>query len=151
VQISKTFHGSSREADSALRDLVDKYGEGRPDGVGVTVGQFLDRWLEECERMDLSPTTIRNYKSQIEQTIRPRFGKLALIRLTPKHLDDLYGDMKDQGMSSKTIRNHHAVISSALHQAVRWGWVKENVALKAKPPRVPSVGSKLPPWMTSDP
>jgi integrase len=137
VQISKTFHGSSREADSALRDLVDKYGEGRPDGVGVTVGKFLDRWLEECERMDLSPTTIRNYKSQIEQTIRPRFGKLALIRLTPKHLDDLYGDMKDQGLSSKTIRNHHAVISSALHQAVRWGWVKENVALKAKPPRVP--------------
>jgi integrase len=137
VQMSKTFHGSSREADSALRDLVDKYGEGRPDGVGVTVGQFLDRWLEECERMELSPTTIRNYKSQIEQTIRPRFGKLALIRLTPKHLDDLYGDMKDQGLSSKTIRNYHALISSALHQAVRWGWAKENVAVKAKPPRVP--------------
>jgi hypothetical protein len=40
---------------------VDKYGEGRPDGFGVTVGQFLDRWLDGCERMDLSPTTIRNY------------------------------------------------------------------------------------------
>ena len=36
----------------------------------------------------------------------------------------------------KTIRNHHAIISSALHQAVRWGWVKQNVAIKAKPPRV---------------
>ena len=44
--------------------------------------------------------------------------------------------MKDEGRSPKTIRNHHAIISSALHQAVRWGWVRENVAEKAKPPRV---------------
>ena len=56
--------------------------------------------------------------------------------MTPKHLDDLYGQMKDEGRSPKTIRNHHAIISSALHQGVRWEWVRENVAEKAKPPRV---------------
>src|SRR5258708_40134836 len=44
--------------------------------------------------------------------------------------------MKDAGKSPKTIRNHHAVISAALHQAVRWGWVRSNVAEMAKPPRV---------------
>jgi integrase len=135
-QISKTFHGASRAADSALRDLVDKYGEGRPDGFGVTVGQLLDRWLEECDRMDLSPTTMRTYRAQIKQTIRPRLGKIVLARLAPKDLDDLYGDMKNDGLSPKTIRNHHAIISSALHQGVRWGWVKQNVADRAKPPRI---------------
>ncbi len=135
-QISRTFHGGARAADNALRELVEKHAEGRPDGWGMTVGQFLDRWLEECERLDLSPTTLRTYRSQIGQTIRPRLGKLALRRLTPKHLDDLYGEMKANGKSSKTIRNHHAIISSALHQAVRWEWARENVADKAKPPRV---------------
>jgi integrase len=143
-QISKTFHGGSREADGALRDLVDKYGEGSPDGFGATFGQLLDKWLEECERMELSPTTIRTYKAQIKQTIRPQLGKIILNRLTPKQLDGLYGAMKERGLSPKTIRNYHAIISSALHQGVRWGWVKENVAEKARPPRVSQRRVKAP-------
>ncbi|MGA2835107.1 MAG: site-specific integrase [Acidimicrobiales bacterium] len=44
--------------------------------------------------------------------------------------------MKDAGASPKTIRNHHAIIAAALHQGVRWGWVRYNVAERAKPPRV---------------
>lgn len=44
--------------------------------------------------------------------------------------------MKDAGSSAKTIRNHHAIIAAALHQGVRWGWVRNNVAERAKPPRV---------------
>lgn len=39
-------------------------------------------------------------------------------------------------IEAKTIRNYHAIISSALHQGVRWEWVRENVAEKAKPPRI---------------
>ena len=135
-QLSRTFRGGSRAADGALRELVDKYGEAQQDGFGATFSQLLDRWLEESERMDLSPTTMRTYRAQVEQIIRPRLGKVALVRLTPKHLDDLYGQMKEEGRSPKTIRNYHAIISSALHQGVRWEWVRENVAEKAKPPRV---------------
>jgi hypothetical protein len=135
-QVSKTFHGGARTADAALRDLVDQHAQGRTDGIGVTVSQLLDRWLEECERLDLSPTTIRNYRSQVNGTIRPRLGKIKLHQLTPKHLDDLYGTLKDAGKSPKTIRNVHAILSAALHQAVRWGWLRENIAEQAKPPRV---------------
>lgn len=100
--------------------------------------------LDETERLDLSPTTIRNYKSQVEHTIRPRLGKVLLSRLTPKHLDDLYGAMEDGGSSSKSIRNVHAIISAALHHGVRWGWVRASVADLAKPPRVPQRRVKAP-------
>jgi integrase len=143
-QISKTFHGPARAADDALRDLVDKHGGVQTDGFAATFGQLLDRWLEECERMDLSPTTMRTYRAQVKQTVRPRLGKVILTRLTPKHLDDLYRQLKEEGRSPKTIRNHHAIISSALHQGVRWEWVRENVANKAKPPRVSQRRIKAP-------
>jgi integrase len=136
-QLSKTFHGGARAADAALRDIIDQQVPARSDGFGATFGQLLDEWLDETERLDLSPTTIRNYKSQVEHTIRPRLGKVLLSRLTPKHLDDLYGVLKDSGSSAKSIRNVHAIISAALHQGVRWGWVRSNVAELAKPPRVP--------------
>jgi integrase len=134
-QVSKTVHGGARDADAALRDLIDKQAPSRDDGMGATFGQLLDKWLEECDRMELSPTTLRNYRSSIETTIRPKLGRVALHRLSAKNLDDLYGAMKTAGKSPKTIRNHHAIISSALHQAVRWGWVRSNVAELAKPPR----------------
>jgi integrase len=133
--LSKTFHGNARAADSALRDLIDQQAP-RTDGTGATFGQLLDQWLEECDRMDLSPTTMRTYRAQIKQTIRPRLGKVKLNQLTARNLDTLYGVMKEEGKSPKTIRNHHAIISSALHQAVRWGWVRSNVADMAKAPRV---------------
>ena len=118
--ISKTFHGTARAADSALRDLIDQQAPA-VEGVGATFGQLLDQWLEECERLDLSPTTLRTYRAQIKRTIRPRLGKVPLTTLTAKHLDDLYGAMKAGGKSTKTIRNHHAVISAALHQACPLG------------------------------
>jgi integrase len=132
--VSRTFHGSARGADAALRDLIDRQSPGRVDGLGVTLGQLIDRWLDECARLDLSPTTLRTYRAQIERTIRPALGAIRLGRLTAKHFDDLYGSMKAAGQSPKTIRNHHAIISSALHQGVRWGWARDNMAELAKPP-----------------
>lgn len=135
-QVSRTFHGGAKGADAALRDLIDRQSPGRVDGLGVTVGQLIDRWLDECGRLDLSPTTLRTYRAQIERTIRPALGAIRLGRLTAKHLDDLYGSMNAAGQSPKTIRNHHAIISSALHQGVRWGWARDNMAELAKPPRV---------------
>jgi integrase len=135
-QVSKTFRGSAREADEALRDLIEQQVPGRSDGAGATLGQLLDAWLSECERMDLSPTTLRVYRTQIEHTIRPALGSIKVQRLGAKDLDDLYRAMKEKGSSPKTVRNHHALLAAALHQAVRWGWVRRNVAEMAKPPRV---------------
>jgi integrase len=134
--ISRTFRGSAGAANEALRDLIDEQAHVPEDGRKATVAALLDRWLEECERLDLSPTTTRSYRSQIDRRIRPELGALQLTALTAWHLDALYGSMKHQELSPKTIRNCHAVISSALHQAVRWGWVRENVADRAKPPRL---------------
>jgi site-specific recombinase XerC len=133
--MSKTVYGGAKAADEVLRDLIGNRAP-RTDGMGVSFGQLLDQWLAECERLELSPTTLRAYRSQIEQTIRHALGQIPLTRLTAKHLDDLYGAMKNAGKAPKTIRNHHAIISSALHQAARWGWVRTNVAELAKPPRL---------------
>lgn len=134
--LSRTVRGSSREADAVLHELISNHADAQMDGLGMTFGQLLDRWPEECERLDRSPTTLRTYRNDIEKTTRPALGKVKLSRLGPRQLDALYGEMKTNSQSAKTIRNHHAIISSALHQAVRWGWVRENVASRARPPAI---------------
>ncbi len=135
LRLSRTIRGSARDADAVLREMLDQRAPG-VEGAGATVGQLLDEWLAEGERLELSPTTLRTYRSQIEKTIRPRLGNVQIVRLTAKHLDDLYRDLKSDGKSPKTIRNYHAIIAAALHQAVRWGWVRSNVAEMAKAPRL---------------
>ena len=133
-QVSRTFHGGARAAAAALRDLVDRRTPGRTNGIGVTVGHLLDRSLAECERRDLSSTTIRDYRSQVNGTIRLRLGKL---KPPPAHSEArrLHGVLKDAGKSPQNVCNVHAVLSTALHQGVRWGWVRENIDDRAKPPR----------------
>lgn len=74
-QLSRTVYGGARDADEVLRDLIAKHGGESAEGLGVTFGQLLDRWLEECARLDRSPTTLRTYRAQIELTIRPALGK----------------------------------------------------------------------------
>jgi len=57
-RLSKTFHGSARQADEALRNLIDELAPNR-EAVGSSFGQLLDAWLGECERLEVSPTTLR--------------------------------------------------------------------------------------------
>jgi integrase len=44
--------------------------------------------------------------------------------------------MKQAGKSPSTIRQHHAIMSGALGQAVKWGWCSVNVARMSSPPAV---------------
>ncbi len=143
-QVSRTVHGTRREADATARRLIDELSGTSVEGAVATFGMLLDRWLEECVRLDLSPTTLRNYRSRVERSIRPALGAIKLNRLSAKDLDEFYGEMKDAGASAKTIRNAHAVISAALHQGERWGWVGSNVAARARPPRVSQRRIKAP-------
>lgn len=52
--LSRPAHGSAREADAVLHELIAKHADAEMDGLGMTLGQRLDRWLAECERLDQS-------------------------------------------------------------------------------------------------
>jgi len=91
--------------------------------------------LYECQRVEVSPTTLRTYKSQVERNIRPELGEIPVDELTAEHLDNFYGWLKERGLAPKTIRNHHVTIKQALRQAVRWELIRSNVAELARPPK----------------
>jgi integrase len=44
--------------------------------------------------------------------------------------------MTEAGKARSTIRQHHAILSGALGQAVKWGWCPLNAATMASPPTV---------------
>ncbi|HVX20864.1 MAG TPA: site-specific integrase [Acidimicrobiales bacterium] len=144
-QLHETFRGTEAAAKKRLAKLVTQVDEGKFDRTKATVSQLLDRWLANIEG-ERSPTTIRDYRGAIEHAIRPAIGAMKLAKLGPDNLDAWYqywlaeeirpaaGDAPAAFRTPTTVRKYHAIISAALQQALKWGWVGENVAKRASPP-----------------
>lgn len=134
----RTVYGATREE---VRNKLTKLMSSKLDGMLVevnklTVGGFLDRWLEDSSRPSVRITTYVSYKGVIKNHIKPRIGGLMLANLTPVHVQGLYGEMERAGASRRLRQLTHAVLRRALKIAVRWSLVPRNVCDAVDPPRV---------------
>jgi integrase len=66
--------------------------------------------------------------------ILPRLGHLRLQAVTGGHLNGLYRELEDEGLSPASRRLTHAVLSRTFRDAVRWGRLVRNPAAAADPP-----------------
>lgn len=132
-QVSRTFKGSKKEADTALARFVAEVTNGSvPVVASTTVGAFLDQWLEHI-KPDRSPTTIRGYRFKIAR-IKKQLGSVRLDKLTPQHLDRAYRVWLNEGLDASSVHHLHRVIAAALHQAVKWQLLTSSPAALASPP-----------------
>ena len=67
--------------------------------------------------------------------IIPAIGKIKLVELTPRHVEDLLR-AKEGALSPRSLFTIRAVLRTALSRAQRWGYVERNVAALAAPPKV---------------
>src|SRR5579859_5051036 len=132
-QVSRTFKGTKKAADTALAEFVSEVVNGTaPLGASTTLGQYLDKWLEHITPTR-SPTTIRGYRSKIKR-ITAKLGTVQLDKLTGQQLDRSYREWLGEGLDPSTVHHLHRVLSAALRQAVKWGLVTSAVSARATPP-----------------
>ena len=92
-----------------------------------------------------SPTTLRTYRSTLENHIRPTIGRLAVRDVDAAILDRFYEHLTDEkGLSSSSVHQAHAIIRGAMRRAVRWGWLSSNPARDAAPPKVLKTETAIP-------
>ena len=135
--MQKTFHGGEHAAAKALAALVTDAEAGKFDRTRATVGQLLDKWLEHIEPVR-RPSTINGYRGKIEHDIRPALGDVPLAKLGADDLDRCYDAWLGRGLATATVRQYHAILAAALHQAVKWGWIDANPADRSSPRRFDS-------------
>lgn len=143
-RVSKSFHGTLREAKKARAELLTEVTQGRHLGTTATVDQLYAEWIKELERKGRAPNTIRNYAKTYRVNIRPGFGSMAVKKVTTKMLTDLYGAHQERGLSPASVRHIHATMSSMMTQACRWGWRDTNPAQWAEPPPLRSAAPQVP-------
>lgn len=134
-QVSRTVRGTKRDAEKVLTQIqaqIDQGGATR--GGDVTVAELLVEWLDMIEG-DRSPSTMQSHRSKAELHLIPAIGRLKVRKLTTRHLDELYLDLtRKKHLAPATVRQVHAIIRRALHQAMRWGWIDRNLATFATLP-----------------
>jgi integrase len=105
-----------------------------------TLAEFLEQWLEAV-KASLEPAGYTNYRNCLTLYVLPRLGHVQLATLTPLTLSTLYADLLRAGgrggrpLSNTTVRLVHGVVRKALNDAVLWGLLAKNPALRAAVPK----------------
>ena len=94
--------------------IADRDGGSIFDGENMSVGEYLKRWLNDSVRGSVQASTHASYERQVGRYIIPAIGRVKLERLTPAHVQRLYREMQDRGLSARTVQYTHAVLHRAL-------------------------------------
>ena len=98
------------------------------DSSRQTLNQYLDRWLEVCAKPRLRAKSFQDYEGLLRRYVRPRLGGKTLATVTGFDIQILYRELLSGGLSARSIHYTHAVLRSALKQAVRWNLILANPA-----------------------
>jgi integrase len=134
---AKYYYGKTRdEVSTKLVKALNDQQDGLPlVGERQTVGQYLAWWLETSKGARLRPRTLERYEQLIRLHIVPHVGTVALAKLSPQHLTDLYGKLLRAGQSRRSVEFVHVVLHGALKQALRLRLIVRNPADAVDAPR----------------
>ena len=133
----KTIYGKKREdvADKLSKALSDRADGIVIDDKNLTVAEYLDRWLSDAVRGTVRESTYSRDKYLVTNHVKPSIGRLKLKNLNALHLQGLYRERLDSGLSGSTVQKVHHVIHKALAQAVRWHLIPRNPADAVNAPK----------------
>ena len=124
------------ETEQKLRQAMTDADRGLTfDAGGLTLRDYLSRWLNDSVRDTVRDTTFERYEQIVRLHIQPALGGVRLRNLTPTHVRGLYKD-KLQSRSPRTVQYVHVTLHKALKQAVNDGLIPRNVTEAVKPPQI---------------
>ena len=129
--------GKTREEarQKLTRAMADRDGGLVFEDGGLTVGEYVERWLKDSVRGTVRPSTYETYEYMTYPHIVPALGRVKLKALTPVHVRTFYREKLDGSLSSATVRKMHSVLQKALDQAVSDGLIPRNAAKGIKLPQ----------------
>lgn len=137
VKKSRTFKQLT-QARTALR----KHEAARDAGqivlpTQITVGQWLDTWMNDVIKLSRQSTTVYAYRIIIDKHLVPALGGIPLQQLTPQRIQKYYADkIREGAISTNTVRKHHDLLNGALQVAVKQGLILTNPCSRVEPPKV---------------
>ncbi len=139
----QSIKGTKKDAERELSLALSHIEQGSyTKPTKVTVGEYLESWLQDYVDMHVSIRTRDRYKEITRLHLIPALGSIDLQSLQPQHIQAYYTKALESGrhdgqggLSTRTVRLYHGILSSALKQAMRMGMIVRNPAELVDPPR----------------
>ncbi len=139
TKLSEAVRGSRRDAEKALRERLGIVEDGSYVAKNKeTVAEFFQQWLDGYVATNCKPKTQQGYRYLLTHYVEPSIGQIPLQSLAARHIQGMYGNLLNQGLSAQTVKHCHTVLKQALSYAIRWGNLVHNPADATTPPRPPS-------------
>src|SRR3954464_6329744 len=121
-----------------VRELERKRDAGTAGAAGKapTVAQWLEHWLDTIAARKVRPSTLVRYRQLVTNQLVPGIGHHRLDRLQPEHVEKLYSDLQERGLSPASVVQAHRVLSRALRVAMQRDKVARNVCTLVDAPTV---------------
>ncbi len=133
-------------------DIVAKLTELKAQFAGIeltedsalTLGEWLDKWMEEYKKPVLRRSTYSRYLGDIQNHVKPHLGAKKLLQLKTYDLQKFYNKLcesgnlrdKEKGLSSATVRGIHNILHDALDCAKKLGLIANNPTNGTSPPKI---------------
>ena len=135
-QISKTTSSKGR-AEKLRTQILSELDKGilaKPNKL--TTGAYLEQWLKGSVASTVAPSTYGSYAYITKKYLIPALGGIKLWNLRPQHLQRLYADKLQQGLSPRSVQLMHITLHKALKNAIKTGLISRNPIDLVDPPKV---------------
>jgi integrase len=132
----QTVHGTKRDADAKLREILTSLDQGGYiSPTKETLGAFLERWLATYAATNTRERTMKDYRGIVSRYLKPSLGTIEVTALRPEHVQGLYASMRERGLAAMTILHTHRLLKESLSHAVKWQLINRNVCDAVDAPR----------------
>lgn len=118
------------------------------DNEEILFIDYMKKWLKMI-KASVEETTYNGYKGVVNGRMTDYFQNknITLQNIKPKHIQDFYQYLLDEGLSGNTVKHYHANIRKALQHAMKIDIILSNPADKVD---LPKIEEYKPKFYTSD-
>ena len=130
--IFRYVYGSSqKDLMSKLHQSIENYRDVElTEDSRMTLGEWLDRWLDEYKSETVRPGTLKGYRQYINCYIKPQLGDKQVSLVTAQDIQKMYRRLKKEGrvnehpeyghqLADATMTRIHAMLHTAMKDAVQ--------------------------------
>lgn len=148
----KAIKGNKKKAETKKEEIRKKFQEeinsDNIDNEDILFIDYMKKWLKMISS-SVEPTTLTGYQGVINGRMTDYFKntKITLQNIKPKHIQEFYQYLLDDGLSGNTVKHYHANIRKALQYAMKTDIILSNPADKVD---LPKIEEYKPKFYTSD-
>lgn len=132
------FAKTQKELMKKLHDHIEMYRDADlTEDCNMTLGEWLDQWINEYMIFTVRETTLNSYKAMIKNQIKPYLGDRPLSTLSTQEIQKFYNTVKKYGrvrvdkihgteLADSLVRSIHMMLHEALDMAVAQRMIIKN-------------------------